>query len=327
MNLTLAISEVRDTLDDIVGTKFPDEQIVRALDRTTVGMFRTIADGNKDYSNFTISLPTTAGIQVLANQWEYRLPHWIMAVIEVCNRSGSPTAEPTYSPYTWTGGASVSLGTPIERWSGDVRRPHWQWDGNHTLRLVNYSQALGLAIRVVVKPPPLIQFTVADQNTSASKVNLPLTLTLGKQAIEEGGFINAELQVTSTNAEVSTNRGAIRRVIYSSAVAQVGGSSRTELTFDAAWPGGALVNGDVLESLIAIPSEHCRCLVLKVAEACYQRKPNVAGMRLIAREQAEEMARFQAFAAGPRDRRGPTFKHRTDRPFLRPYNPDRYPPY
>lgn len=322
MILSRFLSECGDTLDD-ERVKYPADQLVRTLDRQLLGAFRDLVQGNKNYSNFTMSIPASAAVQVLDNVWEFRLPTWIMHVVLVSRRDGSPTIEPTTSPYTWTGAANVRIGATIERYVPDNFRPHWRWDGNHTLRLVNFGEVPqeGLVIQVVVRPPPMVQFTLDVKNASASKLTLPVDMLLGEIDSEEGAFINCEFQVTATNSETSTNLGLVRRGVYSSGVVTSGGDARTEITFDAAWTS-ALSIGDVVDSVLPIPSEHCRLLVLRTVMACYQKKPNVKGMALIQAELNFETQKFEHYAAW-RDTHGPSHYKRHDRRAFRPYDPNR----
>lgn len=322
MILSRGLLELRDLLDDPNKSKFSDATCVRTFDRVSRGLFRQLVDGNKDYSNFTMALPSTAAVQVLQNVWEFRVPSWVMHVVDIFYRDGDPTTATTLSPYLWTGATSVRIGTLIPRFTANESYTKWGWEGSHTIRLYNFSQVPNLILRVAVRPPTLLMFTVDAKNASASKITLPVTPTIGELELEEGAYINAEFQVTATNSETSANIGLMRRGIYSTAGTNVGGNLRTEVTMDAAW-SSALSVDDVVESVLPIPDEHCRYLILSTAMACYQRKPNVQAMRLISGEMAMEGKRFNDYATSPRDRRGPSFIQRGRKGRNTWFDPDR----
>lgn len=312
MILSRALDELRDLLDDTNKSKFPDATCVRMLDRTVRGLFRQIVENRDDFSNFTMALSSSAAVQVLQNVWEWRLPTWVMHVLEIVQRDGEPTTVSTFSPYLWTGATTVRVGTPIPKYVENSLQPHWGWQGNHTIRLYNFSTVPNILLRVVVRPPTLLQFSIDTKNTSASKLTMPVTPTLGDIEKEEGAYVNAEFQVVETNSETSSNMGQMRRVVYSTAGTQVGGELHTECTMEAAWPAALSVD-DVVESVLPIPDEHCRYVILSAAMACFQRKPNVTAMKLVGSEMMTEAKRFMDFATAPRDRRGPSYVQRPGR--------------
>ncbi len=312
MILSQALTDLGDLLDDDNGSKFPLAYRVRALDTAVQGLFRQLVDGNKEHSVFTMSLNATSAVQVLTNVWEFRIPTWVMHVIEVTRRDSDPTTETTFSPYMWTGATNSRVGIPVEKYSPSTTQPKWAWEGMHTLRLYNFATVPSIFLRVVVRPPPMLKFTVDAVNASASKVTLPVTPTLGTINSEEGTFINSEFQVTLANSETNVNLGTVRRVVYSKGTTEEGGALRTECTLDAAW-SSALASGDVVESLVPIASEHCRLVVLKAAQACFIRKPNVQATNMMNRELGEELKKFMDYATTPRDKRGPSFVKRSGR--------------
>lgn len=299
------LDEMRDILDDANKAKFPDATVMRIGDRQLRDMFRTLVQGNKEFSNFTMSVNATAAAEVLDNVFEYRLPTWIMHVAKVSLRSADPTTEATFSPYRWTGASNAKIGTEIPKFVDNDRRPRWTWEGNHTLRLHNYTSAQSLVLNVVVRPSPLVTFAIDRVHQSTSKLYLPAQLTLGTVDLEEGAFVNAEFKVTSTVSGSSAAIGAVRRCVYSTPNSQSQGARLHELTFDAGF-GAVLAQGDTVESLIPLPDEHTYFLVLKTAQAAFIRKPNITALQSISASLLRAERDFHAYATS-RDRQGPSY--------------------
>lgn len=312
MNTTLLLAELRDLLNDEKGLSFSDEMLIRAANRQMRGLFRTMIQGNKEYSNYTIGM--TAGgnaLEVYNNTWEFRLPSWITQVTDVYRAEGFSVVEPYWASYKWTNGSNVNAGQVIPKWTTNQQYPHWLWQGNNnTLRLVNYSVCPDILLCVAVRPPLLFRAKIATVNASPSGAYLPPIPEFGGYENEEGALINGVVEVVSTQNVNSTNYGMVRRVVYSSANTLVSGSRTYIIEIDKRWDT-ALAAGDVIESVIPIPDQHTRILVLKTAQAAFQRKNNVEGLRSIGAELGEELVKFTSYAASPRDRNGPTFIKRT----------------
>lgn len=321
MNTTLFLAECGDILDnDAQKLRFPDAMLIRTANRQLRGLFRTLVQSNKEYSNFLMGAFKENAVEVVDNVFEYRLPTWVTHVVRVWRRQSDPTAAITFSPYLWTGGANVQPGQEIQKFVGNSFEEFWSWQGNNTLRLNKQTQALDLLIEVAVRPAPMFKGVISTAHASASKLYLPAALTYGEPDLEEGSFINSAVECTGTVAATSTNFGLVRRCIYSNASTIFGGARLHELSFDGAF-ASALVLGDTVESIVPLPDEHCRLLVLKTAQAAFARKPNVDAMRIIAGEMADEMGKFMAYATTPRDKQGPSFIRQSSRS-RPPYNAD-----
>ena len=260
---------------------------------------------NKEFSNFSMCVQKESAVQVLSNVWEYRLPTWVMHVVNVFERSGNATAETTMSPYLWTGSSNVSLGLVIPKYRANEGMK-WSWEGNHTIRLHKFTEAKELIVEVAARPAKMLKLTIDSDASTNTKMFLPNTPTLGEYETEEGVFINTDFQVTSTYNVLGTHIGNVRRCVYSTPYVLSGGGRKHELTFDQNFDS-LLVAGDTVESILAIPDEHTRVLILKVAQACFQQKPNANALSTIAYELGEELQKFMNYASSPRDRRGETY--------------------
>lgn len=319
MNTSQFLTEVADVLDDPDSEMYPAEEIVRHGNRQLRGLYRTLVESNKQYSNFTMAVQAEVALEPIDNIFDYRLPNWVMAVTRVWIRNGSATSEPNLSLYSWTPGAA-QLGNEIPKVGNEVSQ-RWSWQGNSTVRLHNFSSAQELVLEVVVRPASMAKAKIATENASTSKLYLPPSLNYGEIDLEEGAYINSDWQVTTTANTNATHYGDIRRCVYSTPSAISSGSRYVELTFDAAWTN-ALVQNDVVETVLALPDEHTRVLVLLAARACFQKKGNLKGLEAIQGELLQEQTRFSQYATPPRDSRGPSeWKQRN------PYALRRFPNY
>lgn len=305
MNVSGFVSECSDLLDDPKNTLYPIATLIRAGDRQLRGLFRTLTETNSEYSNFSMCIQKEAATKVFDATWEYRLPTWIVNVVGVYYRLNEATSESTFSPYKWTTLGTAAKGNKIPKHAA-VGLPHWSWQGNHTLRLEKFTTAQELVIEVAARPPKMVKGKIATANTSQSAFYMPPTPSFGELEIEEGAYINAEFQVTSTSNVNATQYGDIRRCIYSNASTIVSSTRYHELTMDAAWTATLAVD-DVIESVLAIPDEHTRLLVLRVGMACAQKRNNTALMKAIMTEMPSEEQKFKDYATPPRDKGGPTF--------------------
>jgi hypothetical protein len=302
VNTTQFLLEVSDLLDNANGRIYPEVEIVRHGDRQLRGMYRTLVESNKQYSNYMMGVQAEAALEPADNVFDYRLPLWVMAVTRVWIRGGSPTSESTFNMYAWTSGAAT-LGLQVPK-SAQDGQPRWAWQGSNTLRLLGFGEAQELVLEVVVRPAPMFKGLVATENPSTSAFYLP-TPTYGTVDLEEGAYVNSDWQVTGTAALNATQFGLVRRCVYSNAATIVTSVRYHELTLDAAFPV-VLAQGDTIETVLALPDEHTRLLVLLTARACFQKKGNMKGLEATQGEMLIEQQRFVQFATPPRDSAGPT---------------------
>lgn len=311
MNLSQALLRVRDVLDDSstlpAQQKYADAQIVRHLDEQMRTIFRAQVQANKEYHNYTLHALDSQAYSIVQNVWEYRLPSWVTHVTRVFIRTNDGSLTGSFSPYAQPQGqSSVTLNNEITKsYFGD--RPRWTWEGNHTLRLWGFSTAQKLTVLCAKLPPRMFKGTIDAAHVSASKLYMPALLTLGEQDLEEGALINCDVQVISTTLPASTNFGVIKRCVYSTPLGTVSAANRTELLFDSAFTP-LLPIGDAIESIIPLPDQHTRYLILKVAVACLEKKNNMPAILALADELRKEATDFTDFASTPRDRQGPYFK-------------------
>jgi len=322
LNVTQFIAEVQDVLDDPSAAKYPIATIVRHGDRQLRGMYRTMVEANKEYSNFTMCVDGASATKLMSDVYEYRLPTWVMACVKVYRRSNDPSSTPTFSPYKWSTLGNVTQGQEIPKWVANERVPHWSWEGNNTLRLWHFTSPEDLMLRVVVRPPKMFKGKIVTVSASANLLYLPGPI-FGEIEPEEGSYINSDWQVTTTANVNAAHYGEVRRCIYSNGatILSPSGARVHELTFDAGFTN-ALAQDDIVETMVMLPDQHCRYLVLRTAQGCFQKKNNIPGMRAIQPELAEEGVKFTTYAGGPRDARGPTMYKRGMR-HRGPLDPDR----
>lgn len=299
--LTLGfITEVQDLLDDPGANRYPIAEIVRHGDRQLRGMFRKMAVANKDYSNFTYCAKSTDAASPFKGSYEFRLPTWIECITSVNYRTETAAVQTSFSPYRWTQNI-VSIGKQIKREERDPN-PRWTWEGNHTLKLWNIGLAPELVIQCVKLPPRMFYGKVQTVDANANGMYLP-TPVYGEVEIEEGAYVNSDWQVTATASTNATNFGDVRRCIYSNASTIVVTARQHELLFDANWTV-PLAQNDAVQTILPIPDEQTRYLVLRTALACFQKRNAQIGIAAISGELAEEAQRFND-TVQPRDRSGP----------------------
>lgn len=333
MNITQLIGTTRDVLDDTVGRptlKFDDPELVRTTDEQARSLFRTMVHGNKEYHNFTMYLQKESAKLLMKDVYQWRLPTWIAAIVRVNERTPSTSGiqESTFSSYLWGNPAQFVLGREIPKGvsSSSIGRPRtgWQWEGQHTLRLWNYTTPPELVVRVAKIPPRMFRAKITTASGDTSIIYLPTTFELGAPDTEEGAVINAEIQVTSCANALSKNQGVVRRVIYSSAAEIVNNTRQHILRLEEPFPS-AIEQNDVIETMIPIPDEHARYLALRIVQACAQKKGNVNLLKTIAGELATETQLFMQYASPPRDFNGPYSRSSRSPGAVgdAPYNPDR----
>lgn len=309
MLTTELIAEVKDTVKAPNATLFPPDIIVRAATRQYRSLFRTMVFGNKEYANFPLALFKANAVQLFSTVYQYRTPTWISHVVDLYQRTDAGTTNTSMSPYLWTG-TPASLGQRLFK-DREGPRLRWSWEGQHTLRVYGSSVTLDLVAMCVKIPTKPFVGTIDTANAAQNKLYLPVLPQHGSAETEEGAYINSEWTVTGTSSANATQFGDVRRCIYSQANAVFGGARVQELTFDANFTS-TLVSGDQVETVLAIPDEHTRLLVLKTATALYQKEGNIKAIASLQGEMQEELAKFLAYASGMRDSKGPRrMKRRT----------------
>lgn len=322
MNTSQFLTEVSDVLDDPNSEMYAAEEIIRHGDRQLRGLYRTLVESNKQYSNFTMAVQSSVALEPIDNIFDYRMPTWIMAVTRVWIRNGTATSETSFSPYLWTSGGAQQ-GSEIPKVAAEAAQ-RWSWQGSNTVRLHNFSEAQELLLEVVVRPAKMCKAKIASELLINSSLYLPPTASYGELELEEGAYINSEWQVTTTANLNATHYGEIRRCIYSNAATIAGGLRFNKLDFDADF-SNPLEQDDVVETVLALPDEHTRVLVLLTARSCFQKKGNLKALEAIQAELLQEQSRFSQYATPPRDSRGPSDWKRRNPFMLRRYPSYRYP--
>ena len=327
MNLSQFLVRIRDELDDNAKLKYSDGELVRHIDEQARTLCRLQMRTNKEWANFALSLQSEDARKLFQNTYEWKLPTWVEAVIRVYIRVNSSGAgETTFSNYKWTNN-DQTLGTMIPK-TDLMRRSGWSWEGNHTLRIWNFSVVPELTLEVVADPAPMFKaailtIPVAPVATSFFLPPLPVPVAndLGERGyVEEGRYINGEVQVTATTGAADTKLGETRRIIYSKSSTIDVATRRHQLDLEAPFSSNVAV-GDTIESLIPVSEMHSRVLMLKVLNAAAVKKFNIDLQKSIGAEMGEEMAAFVEWASKPRDSNGPFFKLSSSG-LRKPYDPD-----
>lgn len=302
MNVSQFLTEVGDQLDDPSGRMYLPAEIVRHGDRQLRGLYRRLTETNKQYSNYMLGIQKEVALEPVDGVFDYRLPSWIMAVVRVWIRGGSTASQSTFNLYAWTPG-QAQLGQEIKKTAQDPA-PRWKWQGSNTLRLLGFGDAQELVLEVVVRPPRMFKGLIDTDPASQSTFYLPAP-TYGVVEIEEGAYINSDWQVTGTGDANAIQFGDIRRCVYSNAATIVSTVRYHELMMDSNW-AATLEQGDTIETVLPLPDEHTRLLVLLTARACLQKKGNMKGLEATQGETLREEGHFVQFATPPRDASGPT---------------------
>lgn len=326
MNITQGLARVRDQLDDVSKLKYSDAEIIRAFDEAARSLTRAQMFSSKEWSNFSFMLKSADARTLFQNTYEWKLPTWVEVVRKVYKRDSTPTSgEVTFSPYDWTEAPNL-LGIAIPK-TDPSRRSGWSWEGNHTLRLWNWTMIPEIAIECVATAAPMFRVTVTNipGTPTPSAFFFPSSAganDLGEFGfIEEGRYVNSDVMVSGTTGANDLKLGQVRRVVYSSSAALDVATRRTRFDLDVALASNVAV-GDTFESMLPVQPIHARLLILKVVNACAVKKFNIDLQKSIAGELQEEMNAFVAWATKPRDTNGPFFKMSG---FLsrRPYDPDK----
>lgn len=330
MNLSEAIFQVRSTVSDPTVDRYgktvapgsltySDATITSLLDQRLRSLSRTQVTRDAGYHNFSLALNSTSARQLFQNTWQWALPSWVAKVASVYSISTSgpldPATQPTFSPYLWSRLANPSLRVP--KLTRNAQYPGWTWEGNRTFRMWNSGSAPSLLLQVAKTPARLFRATVDRDPTAPNTVFLPSVLELGEMDLEEGGYINSEIQVTS--GLTLENVGLIQRCVYSTTT-NLGGEALPLLYSEANF-AQQLDVGDKIESRIPLGDEHTRLLVLQTAQACFELTSNIPAQQAIADELRKELEEFKLHVT-PRDTQGPEFVQTGEESYSA-YDPDR----
>lgn len=319
MNLTDFIIQVRYVLDDPSDAvnnpqqTYSDQMLVSIASQHVQSLARIQAQRDQGFHNFMLAVKNADAKQIVSGCMQWSLPPWIMNISNlrvITTGTSDATQTPTFSPYKWASALSLGDSMPKKSKHGDYG---WDWDGNRTLRLWNFSTVADLLLDVAKLPPRLFKATLDQDAADEGELYLPSSLTLGTEDLIEGGYINSEVQVTSlsdTSANVESI-GVTRRCIYSKSAQIVSTNDddnrRTILDFEEDFPM-MLQEGDGIESVIPFGEEHMRLLVLKTAWSCFEKTANIPAMKAIQPEMAEELKAFVEYVT-PRDTFSPGMWH------------------
>ncbi len=335
MIVTDFISKVRLVLDDVADTTtnpvptYTDAEIVDHGQEQMRQLARVQAQQGKGFYNFTMAVRSkTSGpiivTQVMNSVFQYTLPPWVMQIAGVWQIND--TQQTSFSPYLWTNNELPLAGMVIPRWNRQMSTGY-SFDDRRNLRLYGFSNPISLLLNVAKLPPRWFKATL-DFPGAASGMSLYLPtggLALGTEDIDEGAYINADIQITSS--ATIDKVGATRRCIYSKASTSVAGVRRHELLFanGSNWPTPYPAAGDVVETVLPIAEEHTRLPILLTANACFEKKGNLIGQKAIAPEIQAQTAAFREFASQQDSIAGPYYWQSSAKTAA--YNPDKVTQY
>lgn len=321
MNASQWLDQVRNYLDDQDKIKFPDSMVFANGDSIGRSMFEIACRLSPDWHNTQLVFDGANARQMDSVSWAWKLPPWVRRVVKAHVRNPTNTTDtPTFAQGQAT--TIVTEGQEIPK-TDAVRKKGWMWDGNYGFMLLGYNQVPDISIRVAKVPPRMFRATIKTETANKKQMVLPDPLELGLRDIDEGAYINAEVQCVATVNAAGLNLGVVRRVIYSTATATVGGARAQRLDFESDWPE-LIVNGDIFETLVPWPDSFGTYHVLRTVQSTIPKKPNLDLLRTIAPELAREEQQFKEAVAPQRDRRGPIFYNSRTRPFQQ-RDPDHLP--
>lgn len=314
-------------LDDIADAtenptpKWSDNEIATQAWRQLQEMSRIQVQRDEGFHNFMLCLKGSNATNVVTGVFQWALPPWIMAICDVRLRA-LQSDEENFSPYTFAAPLIFWDVVPKKRKNFEYG---WRWDGNRTLQLWGYGAAPDLALWVAKAPARFFRGVLDKTGNGKRTIYLPSTLTIGTEALEEGAYVNAEVQVVAVEDDTSSswqNVGIQRRVIYSAAANEIDATRQTILTFDEEMPQDLLI-GDTIESALPLGEEHCRLLMLKTAWVCFEKTNNIPGQKSIQGELAAQAQAFSDFVT-PRDHQEPgTVVSELPHGYTRPYDANR----
>lgn len=305
-NVRLVLKDPGDSVNN-PDEKWTDSEILEHGSRVQQALTRLQIEKGRDFSNFPYCLQAAAATQLYDTSWQWRLPSWISSVSSVFRlNDGTSSAETTFSPFLWGKALPLQAQGRVEKIRQGVAQGY-RWDGVRTLRVWGFSSAPKLALEVATTPAPLFKMTVSATPGAANELYLPVQPAganfIGREGMEEGCYVNAQVMVTS--ATDPANFGAVRRCIYSQSNIALSGARRQKLTFDESFTS-ALVQNDVVQSMLPFSDEHCKAVVLLTAEACLMKEGAVPILKALQPQLSRELAAFAQFA-GRKDYDGPDF--------------------
>lgn len=306
MNIDQGVLAVRDQLQDQLKQKFSDAELVRYFDEQSKVLYRIIFRSNREWSNIALHLKKADAKTIFKSCFEWTLPTWVERVVSVYERTdgADESGQSTYSSYLWTNPVTLDPSSMIAK-TDSRRRDGWVWEGNHTLRLWNRPTAPMLTVFCQALPAPMFSGDISTPYADATGFYKPASAPfLGESYIEEGQYINGYVQVTNTFDPLSTNMGAVRRIIYSRANAIVTTTRQVEFRVEKPFDT-LLASGDHVSTQLAIDEIHSRLLELMVVNACAVKHFNFDLQKSIAGELREAKADFISYAEAPRDHAGP----------------------
>ncbi len=304
-NVRLVLKDPADATNN-PDQKWSDAEILEHGSRMQQSLTRIQIEKGRDFSNFALALQAASAQQLYDTSWQWRLPTWVSSVSSVFRlNDGTSATEVTFSPYLWSKSLPLSAAGRIEKIRQGVAQGY-RWDGIRTLRVWGFSSAPKLCLEVATTPAPLFKATIGAQPSVAAGLNemyLPVTGLVGREGLEEGCYVNAQIHVSSaTDLE---NVGIVQRCVYSKANILLDSARRQKLTFDGVFHS-ALAQNDVVQSVIPFSDEHTRALVLLTANQCLMKEGAVPIMKALAPELSRELAAFAQYA-GRKDYDGPDF--------------------
>lgn len=309
----MILSGFIDRVRDIVATSrssgssehaVSDADIIRYMEDHVASLSRKMADANVGWFNVTFHLPASAFREVYKGRFEAPLPRWVMQIVAV-HRVAFSGGDEEHSPYTIS--SPPSLGVEIPHDPARSLRQGWAWSGDTKIEMCGGGKAEPVSIRAARRPARVFRAVIGEVHPGASSMYLPGSLELGSEDYGGNAYSGAHVQVSGLSGSGSAARdllGAVRMCVGSTQNGTSAGGSRvTELRFDAEWPGGLQV-GDTVETVVPIPDEHARYLVLLTARSIFQRRNNIAGLKATADDLGRERDMFLQ-GIRPRQRQSP----------------------
>ena len=318
MNVTEFLLEVRDTLNDPFKSKWGDSELVRTGDRMVRTMARKLAEVTGSNLELWHNVQDTEFREIYKTVFEAKLPDWTLKLMHLNDRNPDEGADKNSSPYLVLNGgvaAPETLSTTIHVGSAELQDRFGAMLTEHkTLRVYGPTAARNMTVRLSKRPSRMFQATLDLAGLSTTQFYMPVALTLGTLETEVGAYRNTIFQFGTTEGTHGAGvymAGDTRVCVQSDPKVDVSGARRDLVTVDRALSDTPAV-GDTFETLLEIPDEHCRRLILEVAYASSQKHSDRTLQRSLEADLATQREDFNKHVQ-PRQLQEPTFMKRRHR--------------
>lgn len=288
------VAAVRRKLNDPDAKYQSDVTIAAALDQHVRMLYRDKVDADPSYGRTTYSIASDDANSIYpvpgrSNAFSYWFPAWLYRVHAIYEESGGER------------GAMIPYNDPSIR----LRGRQWHFAGDRSIELIDFPAPISIQAEVSKIPSPAHWGTV--QEIASSKTSLVLEpepswpgvkladgtipTELFGFSFEPGGYVGAEVELTTAGTFVRNPRGHVAVVV---AQDQVWSRLKEKWTWRLTLRPGFNASpkrGDSYEMHFAVNDANLEYLVLKTASSIFERTQNTTGIATLAPKlQREERA-------------------------------------